>query len=87
MLFDPLRAIIPPAAFLVIIGVLYQIYILIYHGLHVEGGAILSIIAGIVLFHFALLSDQVASLRKELAAEFSIHDELDERAASPTHRA
>lgn len=87
MLFDPLRAIIPPAAALVVVGLLYQVYILIYYGLHIEGGAILTIIAGIVLFHFALLSDQVASLRKELASEFSIHDELEEHATRPADRA
>ena len=61
MLFDPLRAFVVPAFFLFLMGCIYQVYILIAAGLHVEGGAILSVLAGITIFHFGLLADQVAS--------------------------
>lgn len=82
MLFDPLRAFMPPAIALVVIGLLYQVFIFIRFGMHVEGGAIVSILAGIVLFHFALLSDQLAALRKELAARFALLEEQKERPRS-----
>lgn len=75
MLFDPLRAFGVPALVLIGIGLLYQVYILVYKGLHVEGGAILSILAGIVLVHFALLADQLAAMRKEMSAHASLIEE------------
>ena len=75
MLFDPMRAFAGPALCLIGMGLLYQVYILVWKGLHVEGGAILSILAGIVLFHFALLADQIAAMRKEISAHASLIEE------------
>jgi glycosyltransferase involved in cell wall biosynthesis len=72
MLFDPLRALGYPAIALVAVGVLYQVYILATWGLHIVGGSILSILTGIILFHFGLLADQVASLRKEISSHYSL---------------
>jgi glycosyltransferase involved in cell wall biosynthesis len=72
MLFDPMRAFGYPAVWLIIIGVLYQFYIFWTTGLHIEGGAIISILAGIILFHFGLLGDQIASLRKEMSSQTSL---------------
>lgn len=72
MLFDPMRAFGYPAVFLIVIGVLYQVYIFYKFGLHIEGGAILSLLAGIILFHFGLLGDQIASLRKEMSSQTSL---------------
>lgn len=75
MLFDPLKAFLPPSLFLVFIGVIYEIYILAATGLHVEGGSIISVLAGIILFHFGLLADQIASLRKEMSTQVGYLEE------------
>ncbi|MBN1268096.1 MAG: glycosyltransferase family 2 protein [Kiritimatiellae bacterium] len=82
MLFDPLRAFVLPAFFLMLIGVVYQVYILAATGLHVVGGAILSLLAGIILFHFGLLADQIASLRKEMSAQIGMVEEEKDLARS-----
>ena len=68
MLFDPLRAFAYPALGLIGVGLLYQIYIILTYRLTIVGGSLLLILAGIILFHFGLLADQVASLRKEISA-------------------
>lgn len=73
MLFDPLRAFAYPAFGLIVIGIVYQVYIFATFGLHIVGGSILSILAGIILFHFGLLGDQVASLRKEISSHYSLY--------------
>jgi hypothetical protein len=72
MLFDPLRAFGIPAVALIVAGVVYQIYIFAATGLHIEGGSVLSLLAGIILFHFGLLGDQIASLRKEISSHYSL---------------
>lgn len=72
MLFDPMRVFVLPSIFLILTGIIYQIYILITTGLHIEGGSVLTIVAGIVLFHFGLLSDQIASFRKEMISHYSL---------------
>lgn len=79
MLFDPMRAFGYPAVALIVVGSLYQVYILIATGLHIEGGSLLSILAGIILFHFGLLGDQIASLRKEISSHYSLYWEQDEQ--------
>lgn len=68
MLFDPLRAFGLPAVALVTAGLLYQIYIFLTFRLTIVGGAVLSILAGVILFHVGLLADQIASLRKEISS-------------------
>lgn len=67
MLFDPMRAFLYPALGLIGMGVFYQIYILVTYRLTIVGGSILLILAGIIVFHFGLLADQIASLRKEVS--------------------
>ena len=79
MLFDPLRGFGYPAVALIAVGALYQIYIFWTTGLHVEGGAILSFLSGIILFHFGLLGDQIASLRKEMSSQTSLFWEEQEK--------
>jgi hypothetical protein len=46
-------------------GLAYQVYIICLTGLHVEGGAIVSLIAGIQIFLFGLMIDQISSVRRE----------------------
>lgn len=79
MLFDPLRALGYPALFLVAVGLAYQLYIIVTVRLSIVGGALLSILSGFVLFLFALLGDQVASLRKEISSHHSLLWEERER--------
>lgn len=71
-LFDPIRTFMTPAVLLIGAGASYQIYIFVKFGLHIEGGAILAILAGVILFHFALMCDQIASLRRELSAHSNL---------------
>ena len=80
MLFDPLRALGYPALAAILVGVAYQAYIIATVRWTIVGGALLSILTGVVLFLFALLGDQVASLRKELS---SYHSLLWESRESP----
>ena len=68
MLFDPLRAFGYPAVGLIALGVLYQIYIYFTYRLTIVGGVLLLILAGVILFFFGLLGDQIASLRKEISS-------------------
>lgn len=80
MLFDPMRAFAYPSLGLIAIGILYQIYIIIFYRLSIVGGSILTILSGIILFHFGLLADQIASLRKEMSAQSGMLEEnIDER--------
>jgi len=72
MLFDPMRAFGYPAVFLIVIGVLYQVFIFYKDGFTVQGGAIVALLAGIIIFHFGLLGDQIASLRKEMSSQTSL---------------
>ena len=81
MLFDPMRAFAYPALGLISLGVLYQAYIIMTYRLTIVGGSILLILAGVILFHFGLLADQIASLRKEMSAQTGLlEDKIDEQA-------
>ncbi len=83
MLFDPLRAFGYPALLLMGIGVLYQAYIFVkLPHLKIVGGSLLAILGGIILFHFGLLGDQIASLRKEISSHNSLFWEEQERRES-----
>jgi len=79
MLFDPLRALGLPALALIATGVSYEAYILAVSRPKIVGGAILAILAGILLFLFGLLADQVASLRKEISSHNSLFWELEQQ--------
>jgi len=68
MLFDPMRAFGYPALWLMALGVLYQFYIFFTYRFTIVGGALLLILAGVILFFFGLLGDQIASLRKEISS-------------------
>lgn len=79
MLFDPLRAFMVPSLVLILTGVAYQGYVLTYMRFRIVGGALLCILGGIILFHFALLADQIAAMRKELSSQHSLLWEEHER--------
>lgn len=63
MLFNPLKIFLPFSIAIIGSGVVYQIYIFIVYGLHIEGGSILAILGGGILFFNGLLADQISSLR------------------------
>jgi glycosyltransferase involved in cell wall biosynthesis len=65
VLFNPLKVFMPVSMTLIIMGLVYQIYIIWLTGWHVEGGAIVSLIAGIQTFLFGLMIDQISSVRRE----------------------
>jgi len=65
VLFNPLKVFMPVSLILMFVGLAYQAYIILLTGLHVEGGAIVSLIAGIQMFLFGLMIDQISSIRRE----------------------
>lgn len=65
VLFNPLKVFMPVSLTLIFMGLAYQVYIILTTGLHVEGGAIVSLIAGIQAFLFGLMVDQISSIRRE----------------------
>lgn len=65
-LFDPLKIFFPIGSFLVLIGVVYQIYILTAYGWHVEGGSLLAILSGLLILFFGILADQVSAMRRQM---------------------
>lgn len=68
MLFDPMRAFGYPASALILLGVVYQVYIIMTYRLTIVGGSILLVLIGVLLFFLGLLGDQIASLRKEISS-------------------
>lgn len=79
MLFDPLRALGVPAVALIATGLVYQAYVILTFRMKIVGGSILIILAGVLLFLFGLLADQVASLRKEISSHNSLFWELEQQ--------
>ncbi len=65
VLFDPLRVFMPTAIFLILSGLTYQIVLIIFKGFHIVGGALLSVLSGIIIFFFGLLADQISAIRRE----------------------
>ena len=72
MLFDPFRAFGYPALALIGLGIAYQIYVVLTYRMAIVGGAVLSILGGVVVFFFGLIGDQIASLRKEISSHNSL---------------
>jgi glycosyltransferase involved in cell wall biosynthesis len=64
-LFNPLKIFMPTAIGLMMVSVLYQIYTIFTIGWHVVGGALLSFIAGLIIFFVGILADQISALRLE----------------------
>jgi len=65
-LFDPLRVFVPTSAVLFFIGIVYWLAdILLRQRLNIPSGAIILILAGIIIFMFGILADQVSAIRRE----------------------
>ena len=64
-LFDPLRVFIPASIFLVFCGLLLGAYPYFVLNRPLTTGSVLVMLAGILIFFFGLLADQISALRKE----------------------
>jgi hypothetical protein len=64
MYFDPLKVLMPPALWLIVIGILKAIADVIrYKSLYFPGNTVLLIVSGIMIGSLALLSDLVVRSR------------------------
>lgn len=63
MLFNPLKVFMPISGILIALGSLYAGWNLARE-FNIPDGAVLSILAGIVVFFFGILADQMASIRR-----------------------
>ena len=68
VLFNPLKVFLPMSFILVTVGLIYEILygIILIPGISLIGGALLLILAGILIFFFGLVVDQVSEMRKHL---------------------
>jgi glycosyltransferase involved in cell wall biosynthesis len=64
-LFDPLRVFLPISLLLVGSGIVYQLVLMVLYGFHIAGGSVLSVLAGILIFFFGVLADQISAMRLE----------------------
>ena len=64
MLFAPLRILMPPGLGLLAIGTVSLIYDFVT--VNIRQGTILLLVAGLIIFFFGLLADQVAAIRRDM---------------------
>lgn len=65
-LFDPLRVFVPTSAVLFLTGVVYWLAdLLLRQRLNIPSGAIILILASVIIFMFGILADQVSAIRRE----------------------
>lgn len=64
-LFNPLKIFAPVAVLLIAVGVIYALYS-IFTIVHIASGAVLSILAGIIVLFFGILADQIACIRRQM---------------------
>lgn len=66
VLFNPLKVFLPVSFFLIGTGILYEIFWgILLPRMKIVPGALLLILAGIMIFFFGLLADQISALRKQ----------------------
>lgn len=64
-LFEPLRIFIPASFILVLAGSIHGIYPFFFLKRGLSTGSVMVILAGILVFFFGLIADQISALRKE----------------------
>ncbi len=65
-LFDPLRVFIPTSIVLFLLGIGYWVWdIIARERINIPSGAIIVILASIIIFMFGILADQVSAIRRE----------------------
>ena len=65
VLFNPLKVFMPVSLAMIFTGLTYQILIFFKDGLHIRAGAVIALIAGVQIFLFGLMIDQISSIRRE----------------------
>jgi hypothetical protein len=63
MYFNPLKVLMPPALFLLGLGVAKAVYDLVVHPLHFANDTILIFVTGMILASLALLADLIVRSR------------------------
>jgi len=66
MYFNPLKVLMPPALFLLTLGIAKGIYDLVVHPLHFANDTILIFVTGLILASLALLADLIVRSRPDL---------------------
>jgi len=79
MLFNPFKVFGGLAGVLFLIAMVYQTYIIIKYGLHVEGGAVITFITAVVLLSFGVIADQISALRQEVSTQSSLFRQMLEK--------
>jgi glycosyltransferase involved in cell wall biosynthesis len=64
-LFNPLKIFAPVGMFLIAVGTIYALYS-IYAIMHIASGAVLFILAGIIVLFFGIIADQIAAIRRQI---------------------
>lgn len=65
-LFDPLRVFVPTSVFLFFAGVIYWVLDIYFRQrVNIPTGAVLVILASVIIFMFGILADQVSAIRRE----------------------
>jgi glycosyltransferase involved in cell wall biosynthesis len=77
-LFSPLRIFLNVASALFLVGLIYQTEEIIRRGWHMVNGALLLIIAALLVFLFGLIADQISGLRLTL-----IRNQIQKQQANP----
>ncbi len=65
VLFNPLKIFLPVSLAFIATSIAYQFFIIFREGLHVHGGAVVSFVAGMQMFLFGLMIDQISAIRRE----------------------
>jgi len=63
MLFNPLKVYLPMSVLLFVLGFIYAIYDIV-RAFNIPDGAMLLMVAAIIVFFFGILADQLASIRR-----------------------
>lgn len=64
-LFNPLKIFAPVSGALIAVGGVYALYSIITIA-HIPSGAVLSILAGVIILFFGILADQIACIRRQI---------------------
>jgi len=65
VLFNPLKIFMPVALTMLLVGLIYQLFIFLREGMHIRGGTIVAVTAGVQCFLFGLMIDQISAVRRE----------------------
>lgn len=79
MLFNPFKVFGGLAGILLLIAAVYQTYIFITTGLHIEGGFIVTTTTAFVFLSFGVIADQISALRQEVSTQSSLFREMLEK--------